>query len=55
MYKHFRVYIYIYTRKCHKETPCVAMLTNENVIFFPFYKIKEQEGRIGPAWGGDWH
>jgi hypothetical protein len=34
---------YIHTWKC------VAVL-NKNVSFF-FYKIGEQEGRTGPAWG----
>jgi hypothetical protein len=32
----------------------VAIL-NKNVIFFFFYKIGEQEGRIGPAWGWSWY
>jgi hypothetical protein len=31
----------MHTWKCHKETPCIAIL-NKNVIFF-FYKIREQE------------
>jgi hypothetical protein len=38
---------YIYTWKCHKEMPWVAIF-NKNVIFF-FYKIREQDGRTGPV------
>jgi hypothetical protein len=46
---------YIYTWECHKETPCEANLKQAKVSFFWFsfylYKIREQEGGIGPAWG----
>jgi hypothetical protein len=43
---------YIYTWKYHKETPW-TFISNKNVIFFLFffYKIGEQEGETGPAWG----
>jgi hypothetical protein len=41
---------YMYTWKCHKETPCVSIL-NKNVIFF-IYKIREQKGGTRPAWVG---
>jgi hypothetical protein len=40
----------ICTWKCHKETPCVATLNKQKCHFFS-YKIKEQEGATGPAWG----
>jgi hypothetical protein len=36
---------------CHKETPCIAIL-NKNVIFFFFYKIKEQGGQNRSCLGG---
>jgi hypothetical protein len=45
---------YIYTWKCHKETPCVVIL-NKNVLFFFIYKIREQEGGTGLAWGQGWY
>jgi hypothetical protein len=43
---------YIYTRQCHKETPCVAILNKQKYNFFSFffYKIREQEGKTG--WKG---
>jgi hypothetical protein len=42
----------VFLWKCHKETPCVAILNKQNVIFlFSFTNIGEQEGRTGPAWG----
>jgi hypothetical protein len=37
--------------KCHRETPCVAIL-NKNVFLFFFYKITEQEGGTDPVSGG---
>jgi hypothetical protein len=40
----------MYTWKCHKETTCVVILNNKNVILLLFYKIMEQEGGMGPAW-----
>jgi hypothetical protein len=43
----------IYTWKCHKETPCIAIIKKKSQ-FFSFYKIREQEGRTGPIWG-DWY
>jgi hypothetical protein len=33
----------LYTWKCHKGTPCVA------IFFFFFYRIREQEGGTGSA------
>jgi hypothetical protein len=36
--------------KRHKETPCVAILNKQKCLFF-LNKIREQEGRRGPAWG----
>jgi hypothetical protein len=49
--KQFRLY-YIYTWKCHKETPCVAILNKQKCLFFFFiYKIKEQESRTGSSLG----
>jgi hypothetical protein len=36
--------------KCHKETPCVAILRNKNVSFFFIYKTRKQEGETGPEW-----
>jgi hypothetical protein len=50
--------LYIYTWKCHKETPCVAILNNEKCHFFLLlflYKIGEQEGGTGPAWDRGWY
>jgi hypothetical protein len=40
--------------KCHKETPCVAILNKQKYhLFFPFFcKIGEQEGGTGPDYGG---
>jgi hypothetical protein len=46
------VIIYIYTWKCHKEMPCVALLNKQKCHFFSFYKIREQEGRTGAVWEG---
>jgi hypothetical protein len=43
------MYIYI-TRKCHKETPCVAILNKQKYHFF-FYKIGEHKGGTVPACG----
>jgi hypothetical protein len=42
----------IYTWKCYKKTPCVAILNKQKYNFFSFffYKIREQEGETGPAW-----
>jgi hypothetical protein len=42
------------TLKCHKETPCVAILSKQKCHFFLLfssYRIREEEGRTGPAWG----
>jgi hypothetical protein len=36
--------------KCHKETPCIAIL-NKNKKHHFFYKNKEQEGWTVPVWG----
>jgi hypothetical protein len=36
------VFSYIHTWKCHKETPCIAILNKEKNIIFFFYKITEQ-------------
>jgi hypothetical protein len=35
----------MYTWKCYKETPCVAikMSTNKSISFFFFYKVAEQK------------
>jgi hypothetical protein len=43
------IYIYIYIWKCHKRTPCIAILNKQS--FFSFKKIKEQESKTGPVWG----
>jgi hypothetical protein len=47
-----QVTIPVYT-EMSQETPCVAILNNNNKksVFF-FCKIREQEGRTGPAWEG---
>jgi hypothetical protein len=45
---------YIYTWKCHKETPCIVILKKQKghfLFFFFLYKIREQESRTGPAGG----
>jgi hypothetical protein len=34
------------------EIPCVAILNKQKCHLFFFYKIGEQEGRTGTAWGG---
>jgi hypothetical protein len=36
--------------KCHKETPCVAILSNQKCHFFS--SSKSEEGRTGPALKG---
>jgi hypothetical protein len=36
------VFYFIYIWKCHKETPCVAILNKQNVIFFSFTKSKNR-------------
>jgi hypothetical protein len=33
----------------HNETPCVAILNKQNVIFFN--KNRDQEGKTSPVWG----
>jgi hypothetical protein len=38
--------------KCHKDTPCVAILNIPKCHFFLFYKIGEQESRTDPAGRG---
>jgi hypothetical protein len=38
----------MYTWKCHKETPCRAILNKKKKSFF---KNREQEGKTGPVWG----
>jgi hypothetical protein len=43
-------YKYIYTWKCHKETPYIAMLNKQKCHFF-LLQIGEQEGRTGSVWG----
>jgi hypothetical protein len=42
-------YIYIYTWKCHNESPCVAVWNKQKCHFFFFYKIRErkEKGRKG--------
>jgi hypothetical protein len=46
----------VFLWKCHKETPCVAILNKQNVIFF-FFKIGKQEDRTDPGCGvrGGWY
>jgi hypothetical protein len=42
----------IYTWKCHKETPCVALLNKQKCLFKTKQnKNREQEGKTGPVWG----
>jgi hypothetical protein len=41
----------MYTWKCHKETTCVVIFNDKNVILLFFYKIREKEGGTGPEWG----
>jgi hypothetical protein len=41
---------YIYTWKCHKETPCIDILNKQKCHFF-FYNIREQEDRTSLVWG----
>jgi hypothetical protein len=40
---------YIYTWKCHNETPCKAILNKQKCNFF--YKNREREGKTSPVWG----
>jgi hypothetical protein len=39
------------TKKKYKEIPYVTILSNRKCNFFFFYKIGEQEGGTGLAWG----
>jgi hypothetical protein len=41
----------MYTWTCHKETHYVVSLNQQKYHRIFFYKIKEQEGGTGPAWG----
>jgi hypothetical protein len=41
---------YIYTWRCHKATPFIAILSRQK-CHFVFYKNGEQEGGTGPVWG----
>jgi hypothetical protein len=51
--------LYIYTWKCHKETPCRAILNRQKCSLTTTKKKKkknhqpkiEQEGKIGLVWG----
>jgi hypothetical protein len=38
--------------KCHKETPCIDNLNKQKCHLFFFYKVSEQYGETGLAWGG---
>jgi hypothetical protein len=40
----FRLW-YIYTWKCHKKSPCVAILNKQKCGFFFIYKIKGEQNR----------
>jgi hypothetical protein len=41
---------YIYTRKCHHETPCVAISTNKKWLFF-FTKAENRKAKqVLPGW-----
>jgi hypothetical protein len=37
--------------KMSQEKPMYSYLKQTKMSFFFFYKIREQEGRIGPVWG----
>jgi hypothetical protein len=37
----------LYTRKCHNETSCIAILNKQKMSFF---KSREQKGKIDPVW-----
>jgi hypothetical protein len=43
--------IYIYIYKCYTKIP-VSYLKQTKMSFFFFYKMGEQERRIGPVWEG---
>jgi hypothetical protein len=44
---------YLDTQKCHKETPCVAILNKQNVFFFSFTKSENRrEKQVLSEWGG---
>jgi hypothetical protein len=45
IYTYIHTYIYAYIWKCHKETPCIAIL-NKQKAFFP-----KQKDKTGPVWG----
>jgi hypothetical protein len=55
------IIVYIYTRKYHKEMPCVATFISNKpkcyflFLLFLFYKIREQEYRTCPAQRGSWY
>jgi hypothetical protein len=44
---------YIYTWKCHNETPYIVILNIQKCHHFVFFlnKNREQEGKTGPVWG----
>jgi hypothetical protein len=39
---------YIYTWKCHSETPCITILNKQMYLFF---QNEEQQGKTVPIWG----
>jgi hypothetical protein len=41
---------YVYTRKCHSETPYIAILNKQKCLFF-FLSNREQEGKTCPVKG----
>jgi hypothetical protein len=40
--------LYIYTWRCHSETPCIRDLKQTKNAFFQKWRIKS---KIGPVWG----
>jgi hypothetical protein len=47
---------YIYTWKCHKEIPWVAILNKQKMSFFFFFSYikSKREGGMGPVLVGEW-
>jgi hypothetical protein len=41
---------FIFKLKFHKETPCITIFNKQKWHFVFFYKVWEQEGRIGLFW-----
>jgi hypothetical protein len=45
------VIIHIHMERPQGNSLCSYLKQTKMSFFFPFYKIREQEGRTSPAWG----